>query len=107
MARAPKFEIDNKKKKVFADVENLSAKELKTVSKYLALGYELENKPAVKLFTKENIDKFIKAKGIPKEEFDRKALAKEKNDKGKEKGYVYALRVFRNKYEKEFREFMK
>jgi len=106
MARAPKFKIDNKKKKVFADVENLSEKEIKIVSKYLAIGYELEYKPTKKIFTIANIDKYIKAKGISKEEFDRKALAKEKNEEGKEKGFVYALRVFRSKYEDDFREFI-
>ena len=104
MARAPKFTIDNKKKVVKADVEKLCDKELKIVSKYLALGYELEYEPTKKYFTKENIEKFIKDNKI---DFDLKALSKEKNDKGKEKGFVYALKVFRNQFEDEFMEYIK
>ncbi len=104
MARAPKFEIDNKKKKVFADVEKLSDKEVKIVSKYLSLGYELEYKPTKKIFTKSNIEKFIKDKKV---DFDFKALMKEKNEAGNAKGYVYALKKFREQFEAEFLDYMK
>ena len=104
MARAPKFSIDNKKKIVKADVEKLTEKELKIVSKYLALSYELAYEPTKKIFTKENIEKFIKDKKI---DFDFKSLMKEENEKGKKKGFVYALKKFRDQYEEEFKEYMK
>lgn len=105
MARNPKYVVDNKKKIVKADVAKLTDKEVKVLSKYIALGYVLEDTPAVKIYTKENIKKFLKEKKI--EGFDFDALSKEKNDKGKAKGFVYALKKFRAEYDDDFKKFMK
>lgn len=103
MARSPKYEIDNKKKVVKADIAKLNEKEIKKVKNYIALGYSLEEVEPVKIFTKENILAFIKDNKI---DFDLKALMNEKNEKGNKKGFVYALKVFRNQYEEEFKKYM-
>ena len=55
MARAPKYTIDNKKKVIKADVAKLSEKEVKILSKYLALGFTLEDNPAKQIYKKEYI----------------------------------------------------
>lgn len=105
MARTPKYTVDNKRHVVKADVAKLSEKDVKLVSKYIALGYTLEDTPTVKIYTKKNIEKFIKDNHIEGFDFDK--LAKEKNDNGKAKGFVYALKVFRKAYDDDFRKYMK
>ena len=103
MARAPKYEIDNKKKVIKADVAKLSEKDIKKVKNYIALGYVLEEVEQKKIYTKENILAFIKDNKI---DFDLNGLMAEVNEKGNKKGFVYALKQFRSKYDDEFKKYM-
>ena len=103
MARSPKYEIDNKKKVVKAEVSKLTEKEIKKVKTYLALGYILEEVEAKKIYTKDNILAFIKDNKI---DFDLNGLMNETNEKGNKKGFVYALKQFRNQYDDDFKEYM-
>lgn len=101
--RKKQFEVDNKKKTITANVEKLSPAELQAVNNYLAIGYTLDIgtiKPKSKgIYTKENINKFLKDKGY---KFDIKALSEELNEEGKKKGFIHAQRQFRKLYQDEF-----
>ena len=103
MARAPKYEIDNKKKVIKADVAKLTEKDIKKVKTYLALGYTLEEVIPKKIYTKENILAFIKDNKI---DFDLNKFMSELNENGNKKGFVYALKVFRNQYDDDFKKYM-
>lgn len=104
MARAPRYEVNNKAKTITAYVDGLNQTETKRIANYLALGYKLipvDKVPNQKqIYKKDNILKFIKEKEIKDINFE--ALMNELNDKGTKKGFVYALKVFRAKYDKEF-----
>ena len=104
MARSPRYTVDNKAKTIKAYVEALNQTEVKAVSNFLAIGYTLipiqEVPNQKKIYTKENIEKFIKEKEIKDINFS--ALMNEKNEKGTKKGFVYALKTFRDKYEEKF-----
>lgn len=101
--RKKQFDVDHKKKTIKANVEKLTPQELQAVNNYVALGYKLNIgtiKPKSKgIYTKENINKFLKDKGY---KFDLKALSEELNEEGKKKGFIHAQRQFRNKYQDEF-----
>ena len=105
--RKKQYEVDSKKKVVKANVKNLTPKELQAVNNYIAIGYTLDDctiKAKSKgLYTKENIEKYIKEKGI---KFNIKALSEELNEEGKKKGFIYAQRVFRKEYDDDFKAFM-
>lgn len=101
--RKKQYEIDSKNKVVKANIKNLNQKEIQAVNNYVAIGYELVDatiKPKSKgIYTKANIEKYIKAKKI---DFDIKALSEELNEEGKKKGFIYAQKVFRSKYQDDF-----
>lgn len=105
--RKKQYEVDNKKKVITANVAKLTPEELQAVNNFVALGYTLNIatiKPKSKgLFTKENIEKYIKDKGI---KFDVKALSEELNEEGSKKGFIYAQKVFRSEYEEDFLKYM-
>ena len=105
--RKKQYEVDSKKKIVKANVKNLNQKEIQAVNNYVAIGYELVDttiKAKSKgIYTKANIEKYIKAKGI---KFDIKALSDELNEEGKKKGFIYAQRVFRKTYDDDYKEFL-
>lgn len=105
MARTPRYIVDNKKKEVVAYMEGLNSKELKIVGNYSAIGYAIvptDKVPnAKKLYTKENILKFL-TDTKKDAEFNLLNLMKQKNEEGKKKGFVFALKEFRKKYDEEF-----
>lgn len=105
--RKKQYEVDNDKKIVKANVANLTPKELQAVNNYVALGYKLDigtiKAKSKGIYTKENINKFLKDKGY---KFDLKAYSNELNEEGKKKGFIHAQRQFRNKYQDEFLEYL-
>ncbi len=105
--RKKQYEVDNKKKIITANVAKLTPEELQAVNNFVALGYKLEigtiKAKSKGLFTKANIEKFIKDKGI---KFNIDELSNELNEEGSKKGFIYAQKVFRSEYEKDFLTFM-
>lgn len=105
--RKKQYAVDHKKKEVIANVAKLTKEELQAVNNFVALGYALKIgtiKAKTKgLYTKANIEKFIKDKGI---KFDIKALSEELNEEGRKKGFIHAQKKFRDEYQDEFLAFM-
>lgn len=105
--RKKQFEVDNKKKIIKANVEKLTPAELQAVNNYLGIGYTLDigtiKQKSKGIYTKENINKFLKDKGY---KFDIKAYSEELNEEGKKKGFIHAQRQFRKQYQDEFLEYL-
>ena len=115
------YHVNQKKKVVYAKVALLTEMELKAVSNYQALGYELKEpkeKKEVKneKFTKKYIDKFLEknASEIQKEEFKKivndvvidketKQPKLKKDNTPRVKGYVAAYKWLKDTFPKEFK----
>ena len=120
MARAQRYTVDTTTKEIKAIVSELSEKEIQAVNNYMALGFTLiptepqkKEKSNKGLFTKAQIMKYIKEKKL---DFDFEALMKEPCENPKPtkrkrkvpptKGYVYALKEFRDKYEDDYKKWL-
>lgn len=112
--------VDDTKQTVTFVAEKLTKKEQATVKGLIAIGYDPIRKsaeelyPAKNIYTKENVEKFLAAKGKEaKAQFDKikdePAVDKETgavktyaNGKPRKKGYVAALKWFKDTYKDEF-----
>ncbi len=120
MARAQRYTVDTTTKEIKAIVGELSEKELQAVNNFMALGFTLVPVEAPKkeksnkgVFTKAQILKYIKENKL---DFDFEALMKEPCENPKPtkrkrkvpptKGYVYALKEFRDKYEDDYKKWL-
>lgn len=117
--------IDDNKQTITFVADKLTKKEQETIKGLIAIGYKAnrttaeELYPATKLYTKENVEKFLKTKDKEtqnkfKEIQEEPATDKEtgavktyKNGKPRKKGYVAAVKWFKETYKEEFIEFMK
>ena len=120
MARAQRYEVDTKKKEVKAIVSELSEKEIQAVNNYMALGFSLvpvdppkKGKSNKGIFTKAQILKFIKEnkidfdfEGKMNELCENPKPTKRKRKEPPKKGYVYALKEFRNEYEDAYKKWL-
>lgn len=102
------YVIDNTNKKVIAKVGNLTKNQIKKISNYIALGYELVEyvKPTESKWTKESIVNFLKTQDKKYlEEYEKicnepvldanNQPKKYKNGNVKTKGHIAALRWFK------------
>ena len=113
MPKKPYYKVDNEKMIVSFVVEKLTENEVKAVKNYIAFGYKPNAVKTEQLFpkkeslyTKDNIYKFLNSKG-EEEVLAFEKWVNEKNDNGRKKGFISALKWFRSKYEKEFLNYFK
>ena len=112
--------IDDAKQTITFVADKLTKKEQETIKGLIAIGYKANRTtaeklyPAKNIYTKENVEKFLKTKGkeaeatfaAKKEEIaiDKKTGAAKtySNGKPRKKGYVAALKWFKEQYAEEF-----
>lgn len=116
--------VDDTKQTITFAAEKLTKKEQETVKGLIAIGYKVIRKtaeeiyPKKEIYTKENVEKFLKAQGKdvenkfnaikeePATDKDTGAVKTYKNGKPRKKGYVAALKWFKDTYKDEFLEFI-
>lgn len=123
MAKKSYCIIDDKKQTVTFVVDKLTKKEAENLKILNAIGYDLvrttaeELYPSKNLYTKENVEKFLKTKDkdIQKkfkekqEEIatDENGVVKRfKNGNPRKKGYINGLKWFKEEFKEEFLEFI-
>ena len=106
------YKVDNEKQVVYAKVECLTAKQLKAVRNYLALGYKLRDKPkGEKDFSKDSVIAYLNEHGTQEQiaEFNKKMKAQAKDrETGKPiykkdgtprtVGFIAGLKYFQNEF---------
>ena len=116
--------IDDTKQTITFVADKLTKKEQETIKGLIAIGYKAnrttaeELYPAEKIYTKENVAKFLKSKGAEVEK-KFKAIQEEpaidkatgaaktyKNGKPRKKGYVASLKWFKEEYKEEYLEWL-
>ena len=114
--------IDDTKQTITFVADKLTKKEQETIKGLIAVGYKVNRTTVDKLYpavyTKENVEKFLetKEKNV-KEQFNKiqeelvkdketGALILTKHGKTRKKGYVAALKWFKDTYKEEFLKFM-
>lgn len=116
--------INDKNQQITFVADKITKKEQETIRKLISIGYKAnritteELYPKKKIYTKENVLKFLKTKGG---ELEKKfnSIQEEpvidnltgtvkiyNNGKTRKKGYIAALKWFREEYKKEFLEFI-
>ena len=114
--------IDDTKQTITFVADKLTKKEQETIKGLIAIGYKAnrttaeELYPAEKIYTKENVAKFLKSKGADVEK-KFKAIQEEpaidkatgaaktyKNGKPRKKGYVASLKRSKEEYTEEYLE---
>lgn len=116
--------IDDKKQIITFVADKLTKKEQETIKNLIAIGYKTNRTtaedlyPENKVYTKENVAKFLKTKGTNVEKKfkaiqDEFAIDKTtgsiktyKNGKPRKKGYIAALKWFQEEYKEEFLKFI-
>ena len=117
--------IDDTKQTITFVADKLTKKEQETIKGLIGIGYKVnrttaeEMYPATKLYTKENVEKFLKTKDKevqskfkaiqeePATDKETGAIKTYKNGKPRKKGYVAAVKWFKETYKEEFIDFMK
>ena len=112
--------IDDTKQTITFVADKLTKKEQETIKALIAIGYKAnrttaeELYPTEKIYTKENVAKFLKSKGTDVEKkfnaiqeepaIDKATGATKtyKNGNPRKKGYVAALKWFKEEYKEEF-----
>ena len=116
--------IDDTKQTITFVADKLTKKEQETVKGLIGIGYTVIRKtaeemyPATKLYTKENVEKFLKTKDKeiqskfkaiqeePAIDKETGAVKTYKKGKPRKKGYVAAVKWFKETYIDEFIVFM-
>lgn len=111
---AKNYEVDNKNKVIYAKVESLTEKQIKTIRNYIALGYSLQEKKketANGKFKKEAVIAYIEANGTeeqkarfygimeePARDKDSGEIILTKEGTQKKKGYIASLKYFQSQF---------
>lgn len=116
--------VDDTNMTVICVPERMSKKEQELVKGLIGIGYKLKRVsvdvlyPAKNLYSKENVEEFLKLKGedaVKKFEDIKNSPAVDKetglpryysNGKERKKGYIAALADFKKTYEKEYLEYL-
>ena len=120
MARKNYCIIDDTNQTITFVADKLTKKEQETIKGLIAIGYKAnrttaeELYPTEKIYTKENVAKFLKSKGAdvekkfkaiqeePAIDKDTGAAKTYKNGNPRKKGYIAALKWFKEEYKEEF-----